>query len=96
MTKDFLKKMCCPFDKKELNIQVIKEHGEEIIEGILTCSHCNRYFPIIYSIPIMTPDEYRDKALELPMLQKWGLAISEDQQSFALSTSPETLQIDKS
>lgn len=95
MTRDLLDKMCCPFDKKELAIEIIKEGGVEIIEGILTCGHCNRYFPIVYGIPIMTPDEYREKSLELPMLQKWGLTISDEKQGFVLNTSNEPDKIDQ-
>ncbi|WMN12251.1 Trm112 family protein [Marivirga salinae] len=70
-----LKKMCCPFDKGDLNISIFKQEEEEIIEGLLTCSACQRYFPIIYGIPIMTPDEYRQKSLEAPVMKKWGLEL---------------------
>ena len=87
MKTQLLQKLCCPFDKSELHIEIIKEIDQEVLEGILTCTDCGRYYPIIYGIPIMTPDEYREKSLEQPMLQKWGLEIAEDQHSFVLSTS---------
>jgi hypothetical protein len=32
----------------------------------------------------MTPDEYREKSLELPSLQRWGLEIDSEQKSFQL------------
>ena len=38
----------------------------------MTCPKCKRYYPVIYGIPIMTPDEFREKALEEPLLKKWG------------------------
>ncbi|WP_268034691.1 Trm112 family protein [Algoriphagus sp. PAP.12] len=85
MNRKLLNKLCCPFDKSDLNVEIIQEtEDQQIIEGILTCPNCQRYFPIIYGIPIMTPDEYREKALELPKLQKWGLEIAPNQESFQL------------
>lgn len=72
MKKSFLDKLVCPFDKQDLTLNVIKMHGEEIQEGILICKHCERYYPIIQGIPIMSPDEYREASLEKPILEKWG------------------------
>ena len=75
MKKQLLDKMCCPFDKGDLEVTVLSQEGDEIIEGLITCPTCLRYYPIIYSIPIMTPDEYRQKSLEMPVLKKWGLSV---------------------
>lgn len=86
MKRQLLDKLCCPFDKSDLQVEVFKEtENQEITEGILTCSSCQRYFPIIYGIPIMTPDEYREKSLELPSLKKWGLEMKEGKDSFQLA-----------
>jgi uncharacterized protein len=76
MKKTFVSKLCCPFDKSDLQLKVVNEVDDEIREGLLTCSVCNRYFPIVYGIPIMSPDEYREQSLEDPLLQKWGLIES--------------------
>ena len=74
MKKDLLKKLCCPQDKEDLIVDIFKEdENEEVIEGILVCPSCRRYYPIIFSIPIMTPDEYRQTELEAPLMQKWGI-----------------------
>jgi len=76
MNASLLKKLCCPIDKHDLVFKVFVAHENgDIIEGLLTCSECRRYYPIVYGIPIMTPDEYREKALEEPILRKWGLGI---------------------
>ncbi len=65
-------KLCCPFDKADLNLQIIaKDINENIIEGILTCKTCNRYYPIVKGVPIMSPDEYREFKLEQPVLENW-------------------------
>lgn len=72
MKKDFLNKLCCPFDKDDLDLKIFVEGTEgEIIEGLFTCKKCKRYFPIVSGIPIMTPDEYRQQQLEAPILMKW-------------------------
>jgi len=35
--------------------------SKEIIEGIIICQHCNRWYPIIDEIPHMLPDDLRNK-----------------------------------
>lgn len=42
-----------------------------IIEGILYCKKCLRFYPIIDEIPIMLPDELREKENDLEFLNKW-------------------------
>lgn len=85
MKRNLLNRLCCPFDKSDLEIKIFKETEEqEIIEGILTCACCQRYFPIIYGIPIMTPDQYRENSLELPTLKRWGLELDAEWKSFRL------------
>lgn len=85
MRTSLLDKLCCPQDKHDLELQVFakKENGD-ILEGLFTCPACKRYYPIIYGIPIMTPDEFREKALEAPLLKKWGLSIDEGKEKFLL------------
>ncbi|MGV9200788.1 MAG: Trm112 family protein [Promethearchaeia archaeon] len=40
----------------------------EIESGLLFCKECNRWFPIIETIPQMLPDQYRDRKKELKFL----------------------------
>ncbi|WP_295769609.1 Trm112 family protein [uncultured Mucilaginibacter sp.] len=69
-----IEKLCCPFDKHDLTLQVLaKDTTENIIEGILSCTHCQRKYPIVYGVPIMAPDEYRQIPLEQPILERWKL-----------------------
>lgn len=72
MKKDMINKLCCPLDKHELELQIFAEElSGDIREGILTCGNCKRYYPIIHGIPIMSPDEYREKELEAPVVNQW-------------------------
>ncbi len=41
----------------------------EIESGILFCSKCNRWYPIIDTIPQMLPDKYRDERKEIEFLE---------------------------
>src|ERR671912_1608113 len=49
-----------------------------IIEGILYCKKCSRFYPIIDEIPIMLPDELREKEKDLQFLTKWKHSIPEE------------------
>jgi len=41
------------------------EEKDEIEEGILICSNCNRWYPIIETIPHMLPDDLREEKDDL-------------------------------
>jgi len=43
----------------------------EIEEGILFCSKCNRWYPIVQTIPQMLPDKYRNEKEDITFLNKW-------------------------
>jgi len=69
-----INKLCCPFDKQDLTLQVfIKDTEQNIIEGILSCTACLRKYPIVYGVPIMSPDEYRQIKLEQPIVDRWKI-----------------------
>lgn len=69
-----IEKLCCPFDKQDLGLQVlVKDTEQNVIEGILTCKQCQRKYPIVYGVPIMSPDEYRQIQLEQPIMEQWKL-----------------------
>ena len=87
MKQTFLNKLACPFDKHDLAVKIFKQDHDEILEGILTCSHCQRYYPSVHGSPIMSPDEYRQVELEIPLLTRWGetLLIKNGKPAFALA-----------
>lgn len=78
MTRSIFNKLCCPVDRNDLEIQVVTEDEEgEILEALMSCPECGRYFPVIYGIPILIPDEYRDEEMEQPLLEQWGYQLEE-------------------
>lgn len=63
--------LACPIDKYHpLELHVFHE-VEEIVEGMIVCPKCLRWYPIREEIPEMLPDELRDRKDELPFLEKW-------------------------
>jgi uncharacterized protein len=56
----------------------LKEKVIIVIDGILYCKKCSRFYPIIDEIPIMLPDELREKEKDLQFLTKWKHSIPEE------------------
>ncbi|MGB0028746.1 MAG: Trm112 family protein [Nitrososphaeraceae archaeon] len=70
--------LACPIDKHYpltlTEISVIRDENtnDEIINtGILYCDRCTRFYPILEQIPVMLPDDLRDKQKDLDFLRKW-------------------------
>jgi uncharacterized protein YbaR (Trm112 family) len=88
MRKRLLDILACPIDKfyplelYEINTRKESDTGQEkeeviIEDGILYCTKCKRFFPIVDEIPIMLPDELRDRAQDFKFLKKWRDRIPE-------------------
>ncbi len=45
---------------------------EEIVDGVLYCPKCGRWYPIIEEIPILLPDHLRNKEEDLAFLRKYA------------------------
>jgi uncharacterized protein len=70
--------LACPIDKYyplelfELHVRPQESDKDtDISEGILFCGKCFRFFLIVDEIPIMLPDELRERQSEMEFLQKW-------------------------
>ncbi len=71
MNRKMLEILACPIDKfHPLELFENKLDDEKIVEGALYCQKCSRFFPIIDEIPIMLPDELRDKKQEVEFLKR--------------------------
>jgi uncharacterized protein YbaR (Trm112 family) len=63
--------LACPIDKAyPLELHVFEE-GDEIVSGMIVCSKCNRWYPIIDEIPHMLPDDLREEKEDIAFLRKW-------------------------
>ena len=74
MQRKLLDILACPMDKHyPLELVEFGLRGSDIVvEGVLLCSKCGRYYPIIDEIPVMLPDKLRNKKEDLGFLEKWS------------------------
>jgi len=78
MKKSMLDILACPIDKHyPLELLELISAGDTVKEGILLCTKCDRYYPIKDEIPIMLPDELREKDMDIEFLRKWQSKIPE-------------------
>ena len=64
----------CKCEELELHVFLEKE---EIVEGMITCTQCNRFYPIKDTIPHMLPDHLRKEKEEINFLKKHETQIPE-------------------
>jgi len=71
LNRKLIEILACPIDKQfPLELFEISVKKDVILEGILYCKKCYRFFPIMEEIPIMLPDNLRNKKKELDFLKK--------------------------
>ena len=72
MKHRLLKILACPIDKHHpLELTEFETDKEEILSGLLLCSECGRFYPIMEGIPSMLPDDLRTEKRELEFLKAW-------------------------
>jgi uncharacterized protein YbaR (Trm112 family) len=90
MKKSMLDILACPIDKHyplelfEINIKKDNYNNDDynnsnivVTEGILFCTKCSRFYPIVDEIPVMLPDELREKQTDIDFLHQWNEKIPE-------------------
>ncbi|ABK78331.1 conserved hypothetical protein [Cenarchaeum symbiosum A] len=71
MKRNMVEILACPMDKHHpLELFECGSDGDKVLEGALYCTECSRFYPIIDEIPVMLPDELRDKEEEMEFLKK--------------------------
>ena len=55
-----------------------KELSDIVKEGLLLCKSCSRFYPIMQEIPIILPDELRDRKKDMEFLKRWRESIPSD------------------
>lgn len=77
MKRKLMEILACPIDKHHpLELYVFQEE-EEIVEGLIVCPKCLRWYPIRDEIPEMLPDELRREKDDLSFLKKWKDKVPE-------------------
>lgn len=71
MKKKMMEILVCPIDK-HFPLEIFESNSNEdvVIEGVLYCSECSRFYPILEEIPVLLPDELRNKKKDLEFLEK--------------------------
>ena len=78
MNRKMMEILACPIDKHfPLDIFEISSKDGIVLEGAIFCSKCSRFYPIIDEIPIMLPDELRDKNQDIEFLKKYKDSLPE-------------------
>ncbi|HDI07969.1 MAG TPA: Trm112 family protein [Candidatus Bathyarchaeota archaeon] len=77
MKRKLMEILACPIDKYYPLELYVFEEKEEIVEGIIVCPKCLRWYPIKDEIPEMLPDELRNKKEDMEFLKKWREKIPE-------------------
>lgn len=83
--------LACPIDKSyPLKLFVLSEERREVktkdgvvswvevVDGVLACPSCGRWYPIIDEIPELLPDELRDRDREIKFLEKHARKLPEE------------------
>ena len=72
MKRKMLDILACPIDKHyPLELFEVKSEGDIVVDGALVYTDCNRYYPIIDEIPVMLPDDLRNRNEDIEFLTKF-------------------------
>jgi uncharacterized protein YbaR (Trm112 family) len=78
MQRKLLDILACPIDKHyPLELLEFTTKDQLVVDGILICGQCGRYYPIIDEIPVMLPDNLRNKKEDLDFLARWKARVPE-------------------
>lgn len=72
MQRKLLDILACPIDKHyPLRLLEFETREATIVSGVLLCDQCDRYYPIVDEIPVMLPDNLRNRREDLEFLERW-------------------------
>jgi len=78
LKRELLNILACPIDKHHpLELIELSTRDGIVVDGVLICSKCNRFYPIVEEIPVMLPDELRKRDEDLKFLSKWADKLPE-------------------
>jgi uncharacterized protein YbaR (Trm112 family) len=72
MQRKLLDILACPIDKHyPLELIELTSNGDVVVDGVLLCQECKRFYPIIEEIPVMLPDDLRNRSEDEAFLKRW-------------------------
>ena len=78
MKRKLLDILACPIDKHyPLELFEINSEDDTIVDGALFCTECVRFYPITDEIPVMLPDDLRNKSEDIDFLTKFREKLPE-------------------
>ena len=63
--------------KETYNITTGENHYRDIIDGVLLCDSCDRWYPIVNSVYVLLPDIFRDEKVNMEFLIKYKTQLPE-------------------
>jgi uncharacterized protein len=80
MRRKLLDILACPIDKfyPLRLLEFTDKEPDVVVDGVLLCDKCKRFYPIIDEIPVMLPDDLRSRKEDLEFLQKWKGSIPKE------------------
>lgn len=73
MRRKLLDILACPIDK-HYPLRLLEFSAKDpdvVVDGVLLCDACDRFYPILDEIPVMLPDDLRSKKEDIEFLEKW-------------------------
>lgn len=73
MRRRLLDILACPMDKHYplRMFEFSTKDPDVVVDGALICDECGRFYPIIEEIPVMLPDDLRNKKEDADFLARW-------------------------
>ncbi|MEM1927789.1 MAG: Trm112 family protein [Acidilobaceae archaeon] len=62
-----------------------------VVDGVIVCLNCNRWYPIIDTIPVMLTDKYRGGSEDRGFIKKYWSTIPSDLKTLMKVPEPESL-----
>ena len=68
----------CDICGQRYKLHELNSSEERIIDGILICDKCKRFYPIKDKVPIMLPDNLRNNDKDNDFIKEWEKNIPEE------------------
>lgn len=80
MRRRLLDILACPIDKHYplRMLEFSTREPDVVVDGALICDECQRFYPIIDEIPVMLPDDLRNRKEDADFLARWKDQMPKD------------------